>query len=107
LDSKAGVQLDAYTSSNSERKAVDHFQQSHTSITEGVKRRFAEIERNYPEPEYQGPLAMLRAAVINYVNSPVPKNDDELVQLTQGHTMTMMAMNHTENTLRRQKMWDW
>lgn len=67
---------------------------------------FDDLVSKHPEPEHQGLIATLREQVHNFCNSKVPTNHDELMKLTQDHTMVMMAINTVANSLRRQKMWD-
>jgi hypothetical protein len=83
---------------------MDHFQQSHESLTSGVRRLFANLERDHPQPEAQGLLATVRQAVHSFCNSPIPKNHDELIKLSQEQTSVVSAINHASNMLRIQKM---
>ena len=85
---------------------MDHFQKSHEMLTSGIKKMFEDLERKHREPEHQGVLATLRESVHNFCESKVPTTHDELVKLTQAHTMKMMAIEHTASIIRRQKMWN-
>jgi hypothetical protein len=84
---------------------MEHFRESHTKLTEGLRVMFAKVEQKYPEPENQGVLATLRAKVANYCDSPVPENDEQLLKLSQEHTLLKTTINQVGITLRRQKLW--
>ncbi len=84
---------------------MDHYQQSHETLTSGVKKKFEDLERNYPEPEHQGALANLRAKVHNFCTSEVPTNDDELMKLTKSKMDVMTAIHGVDSVLHRMKLW--